>query len=139
MRIHERSRRNVSLTLALVLPFFLMSFAGKCGGGPKNADDGAKEKERAVDDLLRREVRKSISKQAGNSNTGLSAVDLHVDSQKRKVILTGTVKSEAAREEAIRAARDTEVEKDGEKIKPSDVDASGLTVTPPSPSPSPSP
>ena len=135
MRIHERSRRSVSLALVLVLPLFLMSFAGKCDGGNKNADPVVKEreKERAVDDLLRREVRKSISRQAGNTNTGLSAVDLHVSSQKRKVTLTGTVKSEAAREEAIRAARETEVEKDGEKIKPTDVDASGLTVKPDSP------
>jgi hypothetical protein len=135
MMIHERTRRNVSLALVLVLPLFLMSFAAKCDGGNKNPDPAAKqrEKERAVDDLLRREVRRAISRQAGNSNTGLSAVDLHVDSQKRKVILTGTVKTEAAREEAVRAAREAEVEKDGEKFKPTDVDASGLSVRPDSP------
>ncbi len=39
----------------------------------------------------------------------------------------------AAREEAERIVRKTEVERNGEKFKASDVDASGLTVRAPSP------
>lgn len=141
MRNNERSRRNVNLALVLVLPLFLMSFAAKCDGnknkgGNNNADVN---KEREVDDLLRSRVRQNLTEQSGNGNTGLSALDIEIGVSKRKVTLTGAVRSQAARDEAIRVANATEVERNGEKFKPSEVDAGRLTVAPPSPSPSTSP
>lgn len=141
MRINQRSRRNAHLSLVLVLPLFLMSFAAKCDGnsnkgGNTNADVN---KEREVDDLLRSKVRENLTAQSNNSNTGLSALDIEIGVSKRKVTLTGSVKSQAARDEAVRVARDTEVDRNGEKFKPTEVDAGRLTVTPPSPSSSPSP
>ena len=138
MRIHERSRRGVSMALVLVLPLFLMSFAAKCDG-KKNADNVNNAGNanagvtREVDDALRIKVRQNLTEQSGNSNTGLSALDIEVAVLKRKVTLTGAVKSQAAREEAGRIARATEVERNGEKFKAADVDVSGLTVRAPSP------
>jgi len=141
MRINQRSRRNAHLSLALVLPLFLMSFAAKCDGnknkgGANNADVN---KEREVDDLLRSKVRENLTAQSNNSNTGLRALDIEIGVSKRRVTLTGSVSSTAARDEAARVARDTEVERNGEKFKPTDVDVSRLTVPSPSPSPSSSP
>jgi hypothetical protein len=141
MRIHERSRRNVSLALALFLPLFLTSFAAKCdrnknNGNGNNANTGIT---REVDDQLRSKVRQNLTEQSGNSNTGLSALDIEVGVAKGKVTLTGTVRSQAAKDEATRIARETEVEVNGQKFKPTEVDASRLTVAPPSPSPTPSP
>jgi len=141
MRLNERSRRNAHLSLVLVLPLFLMSFAAKCDGnrnkgGNANADVN---REREVDDLLRSKVRENLTAQSNNTNTGLRMLDVEVGVSKRKVTLRGSVSSQAARDEAVRVARDTEVERNGEKFKPSDVDVSGLTVAQPSPSASPSP
>src|ERR1700754_4532413 len=111
MRINERPRRNVHLSLVLVLPLFLMSFAAKCDGnknrGAGNTADVNKERE--VDDLLRSKVRENLTAQSNNSNTGLSALDIEIGVSKRKVTLTGSVRSQAARDEAVRVARDTEV------------------------------
>ena len=144
MRIHERSRRGVTLTLLLVLPLCLASFAAKCdnkGGGNKTANNsnnvnvaaGDDEKIREVDDLLRSKIRQNLTEQSNNSNTGLSALDIEVSVSKRKVGLSGEVRSEAARAEAERIARETEVERQGEKFKAADVDVSKLKVKPPSP------
>jgi osmotically-inducible protein OsmY len=140
MRIQARSRRSASLTLALLLPLFTASFAAKCnGGGNKNGDIAAERQkriDREVDDLLGREIRRAISKNERNV-VGLSGLDLHVFSVKRKVSINGTVGTEAARDEAVRIARETEVEFEGEKYKAApDVDVSQFTVKP-SPSPSP--
>lgn len=144
MRIHERSRRNVHLSIVLVLPLFLMSFAAKCDGnknkgGTNNSNAADVNKEREVDDLLRSKVRQNLTEQSANSNTGLSALDIEIGVSKRKVTLAGVVRSQAARDEAVRIASDTEVERSGEKFKPSEVDAARLTAAQPSPSPSPSP
>lgn len=141
MRIHERSRRRVPLALLLVLPLCLASFAAQCnkkGGGKavnnsNNVAAGESEKEREVDDLLRSKIRQNLTEQSNNSNTGLSALDIEVSVSKRKVGLSGAVKSEAARAEAERIARETEVERQGEKFKPAEVDTSRLTVKPGSP------
>lgn len=137
MRIHARSRRSVPLALVLVLPLCLASFAAKCDsrGGNKNvnsanvngAANGA-EMDTGLDDLLRSKVRQNLTEQSNNSNTGLSALDIEVGVSKRKVTLSGAVRSEAARAEAERIARETEVERNGEKFKPTDVDTSKLTV-----------
>lgn len=142
MRIHERSRRSVPLTLLLVLLLCLASFAAQCnrrGGGKtvnnSNVAAGDSEKDREVDDLLRSKIRQNLTEQSNNSNTGLSALDIEVSVSKRKVGLGGTVKSEAARAEAERIARETEVERQGEKFKPAEVDTSKLTVKAASPSP----
>jgi len=142
MRIHERSRRSVPLTLLLVLLLCLASFGAQCNrrGGNKavnnsNVAAGDSEKDREVDDLLRSKIRQNLTEQANNSNTGLSALDIEVSVSKRKVGLSGTVKSEAARAEAERIARETEVERQGEKFKPAEVDTSKLTVKAGSPSP----
>jgi len=144
MRIHERSRRSVPLTLLLVLLLCLASFGAQCnrrGGGKavnnNNSNVAAvdSEKEREVDDLLRSKIRQNLTEQSNNSNTGLSALDIEVSVSKRKVGLSGTVKSEAARAEAERIARETEVERQGEKFKPAEVDTSRLTVKAASPSP----
>jgi hypothetical protein len=139
MRIHERSRRNVSLALALFLPLFLTSFAAKCGpsknGNNGNANTGHITRE--VDDQLRIKVRQNITEQSANSNTGLSALDIEVGVSGGAVTLSGTVRSEAAKEEAKRIAGDTEVEVNGQKFRPTSVNTSNLKVTPPSPTPSP--
>jgi hypothetical protein len=138
MRIHERSRRNVSLALVLFLPLFLTSLAAKCDGN-KNGNNGNTNTggiTREVDDQLRVKVRQNLTEQSANSNTGLSALDIEVGVSKGKVTLSGTVKSQAAKDEAKRIAGDTEVEVNGQKLKPTEVDVSRLTVTP-SPSPSP--
>lgn len=139
MRNHERSRRSVPLTLLLVLPLCLASFAAKCDnrGGNKiangNVAAGDAEKEREVDDLLRSKIRQNLTERSNNTNTGLSALDIEVKVSKRKVGLSGTVRSEAARAEAESIARETEVERKGEKFKAADVDTSKLTVKPVSP------
>ena len=141
MRIRERSRRGAPAALLLVLPLFLLSFAAKCDG-KKNANEAGNANTgitREVDDALRSKVRQNLTEQSGNSNTGLSALDIEVGVSKGKVTLSGAVRSAAAREEAARVARDTEVEVNGQKFKPTDVDVSRLTVPPPSPSPSPTP
>lgn len=138
MRIHERSRRNVSLALALFLPLFLTSFAAKCDKS-KNANNANNSNSsgitREVDDQLRIKVRQNLTEQSANSNTGLSALDIEVGVSNGKVTLSGAVRSQAAKDEAVRIARDTEVEVNGRKFKPIDVDVSRLTVTPPSPTP----
>lgn len=137
MRIHERSRRGVSLALALFLPLFLTSFAAKCdksknaNGTNSNSNSGGYTHQ--VDDQLRIKVRQNLTEQSANSNTGLSALDIEVGVSKGKVTLSGTVKSQAAKDEATRIARETEVEVNGQKFKPTDVDTSRLTVTTPSP------
>ena len=142
MRIHERSRRSVPLALVLVLPLCLASFAAKCNnkgdnqnvnGANVNGAANSREIDRELDDLLRSKVRQNLTEQSNNSNTGLSALDIEVGVSKRKVTLSGTVKSEAARAEAERIARETEVERNGEKFKATDVDVSKLTVKPSSP------
>jgi hypothetical protein len=142
MRINQRSRRNAHLSLVLVLPLFLMSFAAKCDGNKNKGGNGNANadvnKEREVDDLLRIKVRENLTAQSNNSNTGLRVLDVEVGVSKRKVTLTGSVSSQAALDEAVRVARDTEVERGGEKFKPSGVDVGGLTVARPSPSSSPS-
>ena len=137
MRIHESSRRNVSLALALFLPLFLTSFAAKCdkSRNANSANGNAGGVTREVDDQLRIKVRQNLTEQSANSNTGLSALDIEVGVSKGKVTLRGTVKSQAAKDEAARIARETEVEVNGQKFKPTDVDVSRLTVTPPSPTP----
>jgi hypothetical protein len=138
MRIHERSRRSVSLALVLFLPLFLTSFAAKCDGNKNgNKTDGNKNTgiSREGDDALRIKVRQNLTEQSGNSNTGLSALDIEVGVSNGKVTLSGTVRSQGAKDEATRIARDTEVEVNGQKIKPTEVDASRLTVATPSPSP----
>jgi hypothetical protein len=136
MRIHERSRRNVSLALVLFLQLFLTSFAAKCDG-TKNGNNRNTSVPREGDDALRIKVRQNLTEQSGNSNTGLSALDIEVGVSNGKVTLSGTVRSQAAKDEATRIARDTEVEVNGQPIKPTEVDASRLTVKSPSPSPSP--
>src|ERR1044072_9943364 len=99
MRINQRSRRNVHLSLALVLPLFLMSFAAKCdgnknkGGNNNNADVN---KEREVDDLLRSKVRENLTERSNNTNTGLRMLDMEVNVSKRKVTPTGLVRWQAA-------------------------------------------
>lgn len=145
MRIQTRSRRSAALTLALLLPLFTASFAAKCGGNNgKTVNDGATPVNgKEVDDQLGREIRRVISKNERNV-PGLSGLDLHVFCVKRKVSITGTVGTDAARDEAIRIARETEVVVDGQKYKAADVDVSQFTVKPtastsPSPSPSTSP
>ena len=137
MRIHESSRRNVSLALALFLPLFLTSFAAKCdkSRNANSANGNAGGVTREDDDQLRIKVRQNLTEQSANSNTGLSALDIEVGVSKGKVTLSGTVKSQAAKDEAARIARETEVEVNGQKFKPTDVDVSRLTVTPPSPTP----
>jgi osmotically-inducible protein OsmY len=148
MRIQTRSRRSASLALALIIPLFTASFAAKCGGSNNNnkADNvngppqGVGKK---VDDQLGREIRRLISKNERNV-PGLSGLELHVFCVNRKVSITGTVGTDAARDEAIRIARETEVEVEGQKYKAADVDVSQFTVKPaastsPSPSASPSP
>jgi hypothetical protein len=143
MLTRERSRRAAALTLVLVVTLFTAGFAAKCngsrkGGGGANANNTAtpeseRDRERGIDDLLRVKVRQDLTEQSANSNTGLSALDIEVAVVKRKVTLTGSVKSQAAREEAERIARKTEVERNGEKFTAADVDVSGLTVRTPSP------
>jgi hypothetical protein len=141
MRIRERSRRSVPLTLLLVLLLCLASFAAQCnrrGNSNKavnnsNVSAGDSEKDREVDDLLRSKIRQNLTERSNNSNTGLSALDIEVSVSKRKVGLSGAVKSEAARSEAERIARETEVERQGEKFKAAEVDTSKLTVKPASP------
>ena len=137
MRIHDGSRRRASLALLLILPLCLAFSAAKCnkGGDDKNANLAAKQKEdaRAVDDLLRSKVRQDITEKSAASTTGLSALDIEIGVSKRKVTLVGAVKTEAAREEAVRIARESEVEFNGEKFKATEVDASKLTVKPSSP------
>lgn len=142
MRIHESSRRSAPLALVLVLPLCLASFAAGCAnkGGDRNVNgpnvNGAAnsgEIDVELDDLLRGKVRQNLTERSNNSNTGLSALDIEVGVSKRKVTLGGTVKSEAARAEAERIARETEVERNGEKFKATDVDTSKLTVKPGSP------
>jgi hypothetical protein len=144
MRIHARSRRNASLVLALLLPLFLVSFAAKCGGNKNGAGNVAANNgganngpgATAVDDELRSKIRQNLTEQSNNTNTGLSALDIEIGVSKRKVTLTGTVKTEAAKAEAKRIAQDTEVELSGQKFKPTEVSADGLTVKPhASPSP----
>lgn len=133
MRIHDGSRRKASLALLLLLALCLSSFAAKCDkGGGKNANLAARQAEdaRAVDDLLRSKVRQDITEKSAASTSGLSALDIEVGVSKRKVTLGGTVKTEAAREEAVRIARESEVEINGEKFKAAEVDASRLTVKP---------
>ena len=137
MRIHERSRRNVSLALVLFLPLFLTSFAAKCNRDKSNNNGGVTTRD--GDDQLRIKVRQNLTEQSGNSNTGLSALDIEVGVANGKVTLSGSVKSQAAKDEATRIARETTVEVNGQTIKPTDVNADRLMVTPPSPSPSPSP
>jgi osmotically-inducible protein OsmY len=143
MRIQARSRRSASLTLALLLPLFAASFAAKCGGNNNgNSNDALTRIKKQVDDNLGREIRRAISKNERNV-VGLSGLDLHVFCVDRKVSITGTVSTEAAREEAIRIARETEVEVEGDIYKTEgEPDVSQFTVKPPtsaSPSPSPSP
>lgn len=142
MRIHERTRRSVPLTLLLVLLLCLASFAAQCNrrGGNRNVANNNSnvaannsEKEREVDDLLRSKIRQNLTEESNNSNTGLSALDIEVSVSKRKVGLSGTVRSEAARAQAERIARETEVERQGEKFRAAEVDTSRLTVKPPSP------
>ena len=139
MLTRERSRRAAAMTLVLVVTLFTAGFAAKCNGNKKggaNANNTATpdtEKPRRIDDKLRIKVRQDLTEQSANSNTGLSALDIEVAVLNRKVTLTGSVKSQAAREEAVRIARQTEVEDGGEKFKASDVDVSGLTVRTPSP------
>lgn len=134
MRIHERSRRNVSLALVLFLPLFLTSFAAKCdpnknaGNGNGNTGDTTQ-----ADNQLRIKVRQNLTEQSANSNTGLSALDIEVGVSKGKVTLSGTVRSAAAKDEAKRIAGDTEVEVNGRTVKPTDVDVSRLTVATSSP------
>jgi hypothetical protein len=139
MRIHERSRRNVSLALVLFLPLFLASFAAKCGPGKNNVNNGNSTNSGdipiAVDDLLRSKIRQNLTEQSGNSNTGLSALDIEVGVSKGKVTLSGTARSEAAKAEAKRIAEETQVEFNTKTYKPKEVDVNRLTVTTPSPSP----
>ena len=148
MRIQTRSRRSASLALALIIPLFTASFAAKCGGGANNNNktdnvngppQGVGKK---VDDQLGREIRRLISKNERNV-PGLSGLELHVFCVNRKVSITGTVGTDAARDEAIRIARETEVEVEGKKYKAEgEPDVSQFTVKPAastSPSPSPSP
>jgi hypothetical protein len=123
----------------LFLPLFLTSFAAKCDRG-KNVNNGNGSANtggitREVDDQLRIKVRQNLTEQSGNSNTGLSALDIEIGVSKGKVTLSGTVKSQAAKDEATRITRDTEVEVNGQKFKPTEVDVSRLTATTPSPSP----
>ncbi|HVF67484.1 MAG TPA: hypothetical protein VM914_07465 [Pyrinomonadaceae bacterium] len=145
MRIQERSRRRASLAAVLVLPLFLMSFAAKCDGNKGNSNPNGNQNGTQAeafpveaDERLGVEIRKAISKNAGNV-AGVSALDLHVFSVKGKVGITGTIASDAARAEVVRIARETEVEVGGKKYKALAVDESQLTVKPPTPSTSPAP
>jgi osmotically-inducible protein OsmY len=142
MLTRERSRRAAALTLVLVVTLFTAGFAAKCNrdknrGGANtnnaNSPETTQEVERAVDNMLLVKVRQNLTEQSANSNTGLSALDIEIGVLKRKVTLRGTVRSEAARDAASRIARATEVERNGEMFKVSDVDATGLTVRTPSP------
>jgi osmotically-inducible protein OsmY len=150
MSIQTRSRRSATLTLLLIIPLFTASFAAKCGGGANNNNKTdnvnglPKEIGKKVDDQLGREIRRLISKNE-RSVAGLSGLDLHVFCVNRKVSITGTVGTDAARDEAIRIARETEVEVEGQKYKAEgEPDVSQFTVKPtastsPSPTASPSP
>ena len=149
MRTQTRSRRSASLALLLIIPLFTVSFAAKCGGNnndnkPGNVNGPPPGVGKDVDDKLGREIRRAISKNERNV-AGLSGLDLHVFCVNRKVSITGTVGTDAARDEAIRIARETEVEVGGQKYKADgEPDVSQFTVKPaastsPSPSPSPSP
>jgi osmotically-inducible protein OsmY len=139
MRIHERSRRSVSLALVLFLPLFLTSFAAKCdgnkNGNTNNTGTNTVPTITEIDDGLRSKIRENLTERSNNTNTGLSALDIEVGVSKRKVTLTGTVRSDAAKGEAKRVAEETEVELSGQKFKPTEVNVDRLTVTTPSPSP----
>jgi hypothetical protein len=149
MRTQTRSRRGAALTLALLLPLFTASFAAKCGGANNNdkidnVNGTPTPAGKKVDDELGREIRRLISKNERNV-PGLSGLDLHVFCVNRKVSITGTVGTEAAREEARRIAREAEVVVEGQKFKAEgEPDVSQFTVKPaastsPSPTTSPSP
>jgi hypothetical protein len=107
----------------------MASFAAKCGGSNKNSSVRTPD-EIAVDDLLRSKVREDITKQSQVSTNGLRAIDMLIDAVKLKVTLSGTVATDAAREEAIRVAGQSEVERNGKKFKATEVDASNLKVKP---------
>lgn len=149
MRIQTRSRRSASLALLLIIPLFTVSFAAKCGGANNNnktdnsnVNATPTPAPKDVDDQLGREIRRALTKNERNV-AGLSALDLHVFCVNRKVRLTGTVETQAARDEAIRIARETEVTVGGQTYKADgEPDVSQFTVKPtasPSPSISPSP
>lgn len=137
MRIHERSRRRASLAVVLVLPLFLMSFAAKCDGNKNNTPIGGVEFPDEADRRLGVDIRKAIGKNDRHVE-GVSALDLHVLPVNGKVGITGTVANEAARQEVLRIARETEVEVGGKTYKALSVDDSQFTVKTPTPTPSPS-
>jgi Arc/MetJ family transcription regulator len=137
MRIQERSRRGLSLALLLILPFSLASFAAKCDkkGNNNNAVVNGRQTDTALDDMLRDAIRQRITDESNNANnnTGLRALGLHVNVTNLKATLKGKVKTDAARDLAIRIAGETEVEKDGRTFKAAQVEAGELTVDPNAP------
>ena len=137
MRIQESSRRSLSLALLLILPLSLASFAAKCDKKGNNNNGpvvNGRQTDTALDDMLRDAIRQRITDESNNANnnTGLRAF-FHINVKNLKVTLNGKVKTNAARDLAIRIAGETEVEKDGRKFKAAQVDAGELTVDPNAP------
>lgn len=125
MRHRARSHRNVTLAFAVILPLFMASFAGNCN---KSKTPNRTPEAIAVDNLLTTKVRENLTNQTQVPT--LRAIDIEINTFNQKVTLTGSVSADAAREEAIRLAGQTEVEKDGTKFKVKEVDASNLKVKP---------
>jgi hypothetical protein len=126
MTTRDRSRRGATLALLLLLPL-LAGFAGKCDkSGNRNADRSPQEI--AADDLLRTQVREDLTTRSRVAE--LWAIDIEINVFRLKVTLAGKVASEAARAEAIRLARESEVEREGVRFKAREVDAGKLKVSP---------
>jgi BON domain len=134
MTRRDPARKRTTLALLIIVPLFLSAFAGNCrkkpdDNGAANSSGSASAQDIAdADRALALSIREQFTKSPKVSGANITILPKNL-----VVFLSGEAASQAEFDEAIRIARETQVDVRGAKFKTKDVDASKLIIKPASP------